>query len=96
MRLKPRLTDLPAEDRQLVAKHENLELLPTIAAGEEHDQLQQPANEDVERRHKQRRPPAERGHRRYRDQLGLRASPARVLAPHGLANDRPFDVLRGL
>ena len=33
------LADLPAEDRQLVAEHENLELLPTIAASEEHDQL---------------------------------------------------------
>jgi hypothetical protein len=40
VRLKPRLADLPAEDRQLMAEHENLELLLTIAAGEEHDQLQ--------------------------------------------------------
>jgi hypothetical protein len=48
VRFEPRLAHLPAEDRQLVAEHENLELLPTIAAGEEHDQLQQPANEDVQ------------------------------------------------
>ena len=49
MRLEPRLADLPAQDRQLVAEHENLELLRTIAAREQHDQLQQPTDDDVER-----------------------------------------------
>ncbi len=45
---KPRLADLPAKDRQLVAQHENLELLLTIAAGDEHDQLQQAADKNIQ------------------------------------------------
>ncbi len=47
--LEPRLADLPAEDRQLVAEHEDLELLRLIAARDEHDQVEQPADEDVQR-----------------------------------------------
>jgi hypothetical protein len=46
--LEPRLADLPAEDRQLVAEHEDLELLLTVAAGEEHDQRQQPAQKEIQ------------------------------------------------
>jgi hypothetical protein len=47
--LEPRLADLPAKDRQLVAEHEDLELLLTITAAEQNDQLEQPADEDVQR-----------------------------------------------
>jgi hypothetical protein len=45
--LEPWLANLPAQNRQLVAEHQDLELLPTVAAGDEHDQLQQPADDDV-------------------------------------------------
>jgi hypothetical protein len=43
VRLELRPADLPATNRQLMPEHENLE---------------QPAGEDIQRRHKQRRPPA--------------------------------------
>jgi len=42
------VADLAAKDRQLVPEHEHLEFLRSIAAGEEHDHLQQPAHDDVE------------------------------------------------
>jgi hypothetical protein len=48
MQLEPRLADLPAQDRQFVPEHENLELLLAITAPEQHDQLQQATDEDVE------------------------------------------------
>jgi hypothetical protein len=49
MRLEPRPTSLPAKNRQLVPQHENLELLCPVTPGEKHDQLQQSADDDVER-----------------------------------------------
>jgi hypothetical protein len=48
VRLESRLPSLPAEDRQLVAEHENLQFLRSVAASDEHDQLQQPADDDVQ------------------------------------------------
>jgi hypothetical protein len=48
VRLEPRLADLPAENRQLMPEHENFQLLRAIAASDHHDQLQQPADEDVQ------------------------------------------------
>jgi hypothetical protein len=57
--VEPRLADLPAKNRQLVAEHENLQLLRPVTAPDEHHQLQQSAGENVQRRHKQRRPPAD-------------------------------------
>jgi hypothetical protein len=48
---------LPAEDRQLVPEHENLEFLRTVGAGEQHQKPQQPTDDEVERRYKQWRPP---------------------------------------
>jgi hypothetical protein len=48
LRPEPRLTDLPAKDRQLVPEHKNLQLLRTITAPDENDQLQQPADDDVQ------------------------------------------------
>ena len=59
MRLEARPADLAAEDRQLVAEHEDLQLLGSIAAAEEHDELEQATDDDVEGGHKQRRPPAD-------------------------------------
>jgi hypothetical protein len=58
VRLESRLPDLAAKNRQLVAEHKNLELLRLVAAPNEHDQLQQAADDDVQGWHKQRRPPA--------------------------------------
>ena len=49
VRLEARPTDLPAKDRQLVPKHENLQLLRTVTPSEENKQLQQPAYDDVQR-----------------------------------------------
>jgi hypothetical protein len=48
LRLEPRLADLTAKNRQLVPEHENLELLHPVTPTEEHDQLQQPAHDDVQ------------------------------------------------
>jgi len=45
--LEPRPADLAAKDRQLVPEHEDLELLRSVAAAEEHDQLEQAAQGDV-------------------------------------------------
>jgi hypothetical protein len=80
--LEPRPVDLPAKDRKLVAEQENLELLRSIAASDEHDQLQQAADDDVQGRHKQRRPPADADARRYRRLSSPRDSSDRVSAPH--------------
>jgi hypothetical protein len=38
---------LPAKDRQLVPEHEDLEFLRSVASSDEHDQLQQAAEDDV-------------------------------------------------
>jgi hypothetical protein len=48
VRPQPRPRDLTAKDRQLMAEHENLELLGSVSAADEHDQLEQPADNDVE------------------------------------------------
>jgi hypothetical protein len=42
-----RLVDLPAKDRQLVAEQGDLHPLGSVAAADEHDQLQQPTDHDV-------------------------------------------------
>lgn len=55
--LEPRSADLAAKDRQLVAEHEDLELLRSVTAAEKHDELQQATDDDVQTGHKQRRPP---------------------------------------
>jgi hypothetical protein len=46
--LESRLPGLPAKDRQLMAEHEDLQLLRSVAASDEHDQLQQAADDHVE------------------------------------------------
>jgi hypothetical protein len=46
--LESRLPGLPAKDRQLMAEHEDLQLLRSVAASDEHDQLQQAGDDDVE------------------------------------------------
>ena len=66
MRFEARPPDLAAEDRQLVPEHEDLEFLGSLAAAEEHDELEQATDDDVQGGHKQRRPPADVGRRRYR------------------------------
>jgi hypothetical protein len=48
VRLETRLTGLPAKNRQLVPKHENLQLLRPITPAEEHNQLQQPGKDEVQ------------------------------------------------
>jgi hypothetical protein len=58
VRLELRPADLPAKNRQLMPEHESLELLRSVTPSEEHHQLEQPAGEDIQQRHKQRRPPA--------------------------------------
>jgi hypothetical protein len=39
--------DLAAEDRELVAQHEDLQVLGGVAAGEQHQQLDGAAHRDV-------------------------------------------------
>jgi hypothetical protein len=46
--LEPRSIGVPAKNRQLVSKHANLQLFRPITSAEEHDQLQQPSNDDVQ------------------------------------------------
>jgi hypothetical protein len=48
VRLETRAADLEAKDRQLLPEHENLELPRLIAAADEHDELQQTADDDVQ------------------------------------------------
>ena len=48
VRLEVRTADLAAKNRQLVAEYENLEFLRSILAAEQHDQLQQAADDDVQ------------------------------------------------
>ncbi len=48
VRLEPRAPDLTAKNRQLVAEHENLQLLRSIASPDEHNQLQQATDDEVE------------------------------------------------
>jgi len=48
VRLNPRPANLSAKDRQLVPEHENLQLLRTITSREQHDQLQQLSNDDIQ------------------------------------------------
>jgi hypothetical protein len=45
---EPGPPNLAAKDRQLVPEHENLQLLRPITSGEEHHQLQQPAQHHVQ------------------------------------------------
>ncbi len=51
-RREPRTGDLPTQDRQLVPKDENLELLRALVAREQHDQLEQTAHDDAHQRPK--------------------------------------------
>jgi hypothetical protein len=83
--LEPRLANLPTEDRQFVAENENLQLLHTLTTAEKHDQLEQPAEDDVDGGHKQTRPPADGN----AEASGATSNPLaladRVYAPHGIA-----------
>ena len=88
VRLEPRSTSLPTKNRQLMPKHEDLQLLRPVTPSEEHEQLQQPTNDHVQREHKQRRPPVRRGRGRYRRLSRARVSPDRVSAPHALLMSR--------
>src|SRR5215211_7602372 len=56
MRLETR-PHLPAQDRQFVSQHKDLQLLRPIATRQQHQQREQPAGDEVPERHKQRRPP---------------------------------------
>jgi hypothetical protein len=48
LRVEGRPPDLAAEDRQLVAEHEDLELLRSIATAEEHDEVEQATDDDAQ------------------------------------------------
>ena len=48
--LERRPVHLPPQDRQLVAQHEDLQLLRTFAAREQHYQRESPAGEDLQKR----------------------------------------------
>jgi hypothetical protein len=49
VQLEPGPVGLAAKDRELVAKHENLQLLRAVAPTDQDDQLQQAADDDVQR-----------------------------------------------
>jgi hypothetical protein len=93
--LEPRLADLSAKDRQLVPEHEDLQLLRPLASAEKHDKLEQAAEDDVDDRHKQRRPPTDG----IADASGASATRSgnrdRVYAPHALA-ERAVTTLQAL
>jgi hypothetical protein len=93
VRLESRLTDLPTEDRQLVPEHENLELLRPVTPSEEHDQLQQPTDDGVQQRYKQRRPPAVGPADATAASLAHGRNPNWVSAPHEIR--RGSDRRRG-
>lgn len=46
--LEPRLFGLPTKNRQLVPEHKNLQLLRPLTTPNQHDQLQQAADDDVQ------------------------------------------------
>ena len=48
LRFEARPPGLAATNRQLVPEHENLELLGSIATAEEHDELEQATDDDVQ------------------------------------------------
>ena len=48
VKLEPRLSDLPAKNRQLVPEHENLQLSRRLTTPEEHHELLQAADDDVQ------------------------------------------------
>jgi hypothetical protein len=54
---RSRPAHLPAQDRQLVTKDQDLQLLRAFAAREQHDQLEPPADDDIDDRHDYERPP---------------------------------------
>ena len=66
MGLKPRPVGLPAQDRQLVTQHKDLQLLRPLAAPEQHNQLEQPAD-DAYTSDKPKNELPQDGLRRYRD-----------------------------
>jgi WD40-like Beta Propeller Repeat len=57
--LEARLTDLPSKNRQLVPEDENLQLLRPLTPTKKHDKLEQAVEDEVDDRHKQRRPPTD-------------------------------------
>jgi hypothetical protein len=74
--------------RQLVPENKNLELLRPVTPSQEDDQLQEPAHNGIQQRHKQRRPPGKRGRQRYSGIIPARVND-RVSAPHG---DQPCSL----
>ena len=85
-RLEARPVRLPTQDRQRVARHEDLQLFRALAAPEQHDQLEQPADDDVHERQAQGRPPQDGLPTLPRHQQGAshsdRRDADRVCAPH--------------
>src|SRR4029450_11451120 len=53
----PRSPRLPANDRQLMAKQEDLELLRALRSAQQHDQLKQPTERHIDERPNHARPP---------------------------------------
>jgi hypothetical protein len=79
---------LPAQDRQLVPQHEDLEFHRAVAAREQQHEREQPAGDDVDEQHEHGQPPR-RDRRRYRapsepTPRPRAVPPDRVCAPHGL------------
>ena len=63
-RPKRRTSDLAAQNRELVTKHHDLELLELFGATAQQGQLDQPAQGEVEKRGEQARPPGSKGQSR--------------------------------
>jgi hypothetical protein len=86
-RREPRSPDLPAQDRQLVAQHQDLKLLGALAAPEQHHQLEQTTGKDVDQRQDQEPPPEDKNARRYLGRNSARR--CRPAAEPSLCTPRP-------
>jgi hypothetical protein len=85
VRLEPRPPDLTAKDRQHVAEHENLQLLRSITSPDEHDQLQQATDDNVEA-------DTRKGDLQQTGKLDATRRPRAALAPHPIRYLHPTGV----
>ncbi len=82
-----------------MTQHEDLELLRALAAREQHDQLKQPADDHVNDRHDQERPPQDGLPTLPRPQQGRPRPPPsadRIYAPHAFELGSIIADKRGL
>ena len=94
MWLEPRLADLPAKNRQLVTEHQNLQVLRPLRTAKKKDKLEHAADDEVDGRRKQRRPPRDGIADASGASAGRVSHPIEYLHPTGVSR-RADGVLAG-